>query len=483
MEWFTYIMWLGVAIVFGLIEVITINFYTIWLAISAILTAVVSLFILSPLWQIIIFSIISLILVILSEKLLRKMIFSGKEHVAMNAEAMSGKEGVVVSRIRNDRGEGVVKISGVSWSARSIDGEDIAQNLRVKVHRIEGVKLIVSASSKENGDNSMFTDMIKKITNARIIETQSFKKIFDSEIHSVKIFFDGNNIDRTDIEIFESSEVICDYDIGLKENSEGREFELSTKTNSGELVINPIDPYITDSTHYSIALRLGIPSTTRLKISATVGDIVVKDNWKADIDVNDLGDLDIETANVAGDVRIRSTSGDVKTGVVHSIDLKSSAGDTQITGCNMARIKTSSGDVEIGRIEEGTIQVSSGDLDIGKLDGSLTIISSSGDISIDDCICKNSLSITAKSGDLQINRFYSESTQNIVHTSSGDIVIGIDKNSSLVGKCDSVSGDISIIGAKHENKITDHKKEFTISEGTGKLVISSISGDVDIKIH
>ncbi|MEZ4812980.1 MAG: hypothetical protein R2883_05770, partial [Caldisericia bacterium] len=120
---------------------------------------------------------------------------------------------------------------------------------------------------------------------------------------------------------------------------------------------------------------------------------------------------------------------------------------------------------------------------IDSLDGSITVFSSSGDILIKECRCRNSISITAKSGDLQIGKYFSESCQNIIHTTSGDINIGIDKNSSLMGKCENVSGDISIIGAQNEKSITEHKKEFTIGTGEGTLTISSISGDMVVKVN
>ncbi len=483
MEWFTWIMWLGIAIVFGLIEVITVNFYTIWFAISAIITAIIAVFISDPIIQIVCFALISLVLVILSEKLLRKLIFGNKDHIAMNVEAMSGKTGIVVSQIRNDRGEGVVKVDGVSWSARSVNGDRIAQNQRVKIHRIEGVKLIVSPESRDSVVKTALTNMSRNISNTKIVESQSYKKVFDKEIQGLKIDLDDDKIDRTDIEIFESDEVTCEYDIGLKDKSQDREFEICSEINGGEFIIKSVNNSIAGDTHYSIALRLGIPSKTRLKINAVLGRVIVKSKWNADITINDLGDLDIETMDVSGDLSIRSTSGDVSVGKINNIELKSAAGDTSIKSCESARIKTSSGDVSIGSVEEGTIQVTSGDLSIDSLDGNLTVFSSSGDILIKECRCRNSISITVKSGDLQIGKYFSKSCQNTIHTTSGDISIGIDKNSSLIGKCENVSGDISIIGAQNEKSITEHKKEFTIGSGEGTLTISSISGDMVVKTN
>lgn len=481
MEWFTWIMWLGVAVVFGLIEVLTVNFYTIWLSVSAIVTAILSVFIVDPIWQIVIFSVLSLILVILSEKMLRKIIFSGKEHIAMNAEALSGEYGIVVSRIRNDRGEGVVKIKGISWSARSIDNSVIPVGRRVKVIQIEGVKLIVTQATEQNGARSVINRVKENIMTSRIIETQSFKKMIDADINCLKLNLDDPNIDRVNIEVSNSDDIICDYDIGLKDESKGREFELWCWDENGNLHITPVPGEMTEGTQYNLALRLSMPNKIRLIIQAHMGILTVKDNWNADMDIQDLGDLDIETADINGHARIRSTSGDVKTGKINSIDLKSSSGDVSIDDCSHSKIKTASGDVHIGTIGDGTIQVSSGDLDITNVSGELTVVSSSGDVSMGTIQSSKTLSIVAKSGDLHIDMLESTSSHSTIHTTSGDIFIGINNNSSISGACNTVSGDISIIGAHDEGTISSQKKTFTIGDGNGRLEISSISGDIDIK--
>lgn len=138
MIWHNWMMWLSVAVVFGVIEIATVNFYTIWLSISAILVMILSFFVPDLVVQIVVFAIVSLLLVLLSEKIIKKVIFNSKDNIPMNVDAMRGKHGIVISRIRNDRGEGVVKIGGVSWSARSVDGEEVPENTKIQVVRIEG---------------------------------------------------------------------------------------------------------------------------------------------------------------------------------------------------------------------------------------------------------------------------------------------------------------------------------------------------------
>ena len=143
MIWFTWQMWLIVALIFGIIEIATVNFYTIWLAIAAVITAILSVFGLGIPGQILAFSLISLLLVLLSEAIVRKVIFGGHQEIKTNVDALKGQEGIVTLKIDNRRGEGIVKIRGTDWSARSDDDESIPEGTIVIIQRIEGVKVIV----------------------------------------------------------------------------------------------------------------------------------------------------------------------------------------------------------------------------------------------------------------------------------------------------------------------------------------------------
>jgi len=143
MIWFSWQMWLGVALVFGIIEIATVNFYTIWLAIAAVITAILSVFGVGIPGQILAFSLISLVLVMISESVVRKIVFGQKPHYQSNIDRLKGQEATVTFRIDNMKGEGIVKIKGVDWSARSSNGDSISEGTRVIVEKIEGVKVIV----------------------------------------------------------------------------------------------------------------------------------------------------------------------------------------------------------------------------------------------------------------------------------------------------------------------------------------------------
>lgn len=136
-------MWLIVALLFGIIEIVTVNFYTLWLAIAAVVVAILSVFGLGTAGQIIAFSVISLLLVLLSESVVRKVVFGNKGEFVTNVEAIKNQEGIVTFTINNQKGEGVVKIRGTDWSARSALNEVIEVGEHIIVERIEGVKVVV----------------------------------------------------------------------------------------------------------------------------------------------------------------------------------------------------------------------------------------------------------------------------------------------------------------------------------------------------
>ena len=61
-----------------------------------------------------------------------------------NVDAIIGTEGYVTGDIDNLTASGQVKLNGMEWTARSTNGEVIPEHTRVRVDRIEGVKLFVT---------------------------------------------------------------------------------------------------------------------------------------------------------------------------------------------------------------------------------------------------------------------------------------------------------------------------------------------------
>ena len=136
------IIWLVAAIIFLIIEALSVQLISIWLAGGAIVAMVLALLNVNFWIQVLIFAVVSLILIILTRPLVKRILNKNVE--ATNADRSIGKEAAVTSEINNVLGKGQVNLSGQIWSARSSDDSVINEGETVIVEKIDGVKLIVS---------------------------------------------------------------------------------------------------------------------------------------------------------------------------------------------------------------------------------------------------------------------------------------------------------------------------------------------------
>ena len=115
------LIWLIVAILFAVAELMTTTLTLIWFSIGAVILIFLSSIIDSILIQIIIFAIISTLMLTI---------------------AIINKKGIVKETIYPNK-VGIVIIEGESWSAISYDNEKIDKEEMVEVLKIEGVKVVV----------------------------------------------------------------------------------------------------------------------------------------------------------------------------------------------------------------------------------------------------------------------------------------------------------------------------------------------------
>lgn len=139
-------LWLLVAILFGIGELMTVSLTLIWFSIGAIIAMILSIFVKSILWQIIVFTFTSIILLVIATKYLVEKDKNFK--YSTNLQGIISKNGVVVEDIEPYK-TGIVKLNSEQWSAISLNGEKIEAGKIVKVIKIEGVKLVVE-EEKEN---------------------------------------------------------------------------------------------------------------------------------------------------------------------------------------------------------------------------------------------------------------------------------------------------------------------------------------------
>ena len=71
---------------------------------------------------------------------------NGKE---TNLDLILNHTGIVIEEINNDLSLGAVRINGIIWNARSIDGKIISDGALVTIIKIDGNKLIVEQKNKQ----------------------------------------------------------------------------------------------------------------------------------------------------------------------------------------------------------------------------------------------------------------------------------------------------------------------------------------------
>lgn len=137
------VYWMGAAAVLVLIEILTLGLTSIWFAGGAVLAAAAAFLGAPLLLQMVIFVVVSCLLFFFTRPLAQKYMNSSVEKT--NVEAMIGQHGIVKETINNQHGKGLVYVNGMDWTARSMDGEEIPEDVEVVIHKIQGVKLIVKA--------------------------------------------------------------------------------------------------------------------------------------------------------------------------------------------------------------------------------------------------------------------------------------------------------------------------------------------------
>ena len=134
-------IWLIIAGVALIVEIMTVGFLVFWLAIGALIAMVVSFFIDSILVQTAVFVVSSAILIFATKPFVKK--FANTKNVKTNAFSIIGKEGLVIKEIDSIYEKGQVKVSGETWTAIGKDDEKITVGTKIKVTEIDGVKAIV----------------------------------------------------------------------------------------------------------------------------------------------------------------------------------------------------------------------------------------------------------------------------------------------------------------------------------------------------
>lgn len=132
------VFWMIFFVILVVIELLTINLVTIWFAIGALMSAILSCFSDNILLEFIVFVVVSGLCFLLTKPLVKKM--KKKPKIPTNLDLVIGKTGRVTEAI-NPNEVGEVKVAGKRWSA--ISKEPLPEDTLVIVKKITGVKVLV----------------------------------------------------------------------------------------------------------------------------------------------------------------------------------------------------------------------------------------------------------------------------------------------------------------------------------------------------
>ncbi len=135
------IIWAVAFVALTIAELETVQFVSIWFALSALITMFCAIADVSVTGQIVVFVLMSTMLLICTRPLSKKL--NARKMYATNADLDIGKTASVIDEINNAQAKGRVKLSGVDWMARSTDGSVIPEGETVVVEKVDGAKLIV----------------------------------------------------------------------------------------------------------------------------------------------------------------------------------------------------------------------------------------------------------------------------------------------------------------------------------------------------
>ena len=140
------IVWLVLLVVFLIVEGLTVSLVSTWFAGGALAALLVSLFN-APLWlSVAVFLVVSIALLCLLRPVVKKHL--KPKLVATNADSLVGKTCLVTEAIDPMEG-GRVKVGDVTWSARTEGSQSIPAGTKVRILKIQGVKVFVETVKTE----------------------------------------------------------------------------------------------------------------------------------------------------------------------------------------------------------------------------------------------------------------------------------------------------------------------------------------------
>lgn len=141
-------IWVFVAVVFAIAEIMTVALYALFVAIGAVGAAIAGLLGFDLLVQAIVFGVVGVAGVFIGRPYLADRLHLGRPLLRSGAESMVGQQAVLTEAIKGNGEPGHIKIAGESWPALTEDGSPLPTSTPVVVTALRSTILIVRAVSQ-----------------------------------------------------------------------------------------------------------------------------------------------------------------------------------------------------------------------------------------------------------------------------------------------------------------------------------------------
>jgi membrane protein implicated in regulation of membrane protease activity len=139
--------WVIVAVLFAIVEVMTVAFFAVFISLGALAAALVSLLGFGLLVQTIVLGVIGVVGIFAARPFLIERLHIGQRRLQSGAESMVGQRTILTEPILASGQPGHVKIAGELWPAITEDGSPLPAATPVIVTALRGTVLVVRAAS------------------------------------------------------------------------------------------------------------------------------------------------------------------------------------------------------------------------------------------------------------------------------------------------------------------------------------------------
>lgn len=133
-------IWTIILVIAIIVEAVTVDLVSIWFAVGAGVALVGEMFGMSQTFQVILFTVISIVCIIGTRPLAKKYLRGNT--VKTNLDRVIGKHCLVTQKITADN-RGEIKVMGNLWTASSLDNETIEVGDYAEIVSIEGAHVVV----------------------------------------------------------------------------------------------------------------------------------------------------------------------------------------------------------------------------------------------------------------------------------------------------------------------------------------------------